>query len=210
MFKKLALALLAISIGVSHASAQNEAKNELGLLLGATFTPALNISNQTGKVSFGSGLTFQATYAHRLVALPGAAVYFEVPFAAAPNIDISTSNSSVPASYASLFITPGLRLKLHPNAKVAPWLALGGGYARFHESAELQNGSPNPGRIGANRGAVEFGGGIDFRTPIKVLFPIKLRVEIRDFYSGQPNYNLAVAAGFQHNLLFSGGLAVSF
>jgi hypothetical protein len=199
-----------IGTAIIPAAAQNDPTNEVGLLLGAPFTPELGLPNQPGRISFGSNITFQATYAHRIADLKVAAIYFEFPFAAAPKIGVSSSNNSVPANYASIFITPGLRLKLRPNASVSPWFAAGGGYARFHESAELQDGSPNLGRIGANRGAAQFGGGMDFRTPIKVLFPIGLRVEIRDFYSGKPNYNQPTGGGFQHNLLFSGGLIVSF
>lgn len=168
------------------------------------------MSNQTAKITFGSGITFQATYARRLVGLKAAAISFELPFIAAPNVRVSSTANAVPANYASLFITPGLRVKIRPTAAISPWISVGGGYARFHESAELQDGSPNPGRIGANRGAAQFGGGVDLHPAIKVFFPIGLRVEIRDLYSGKPNYNLSTGGGFQHNLLFSGGLVLTF
>jgi hypothetical protein len=210
MFKKMVLMILWAALGASLSHAQNSPKNELGLLLGGPVTPELAISNQAARITFGSGITFQATYAHRLLDLKAAAVSFEVPFIAAPNIPVSSATNAVPANYASLFITPGLRLKIRPNSTVSPWISVGGGYARFHESAELQDGSPNPGRIGSNRGAAQFGGGVDLHSPIKVFFPIGLRVEIRDLYSGKPSYNLPTGGGFQHNLLFSGGLVLAF
>ena len=92
----------------------------------------------------------------------------------------------------------------------SPWVSVGGGYARFHESAKRQDGAPNTGRIGSNKGAAQSGGGLDFRTPLRILFPINLRVEVRDIYSGKPNYNVNTGEGFQHNVLFSGGFVVSF
>ena len=210
MLQQLMLALLSVFIAVGLAEGQVVKKNELGLLLGGPVTPELRIANQPDKVSFGSGIAFQASYARRLRATKAAAIYIEFPFLTVPDIPVFSPANDVPANYASLFVTPGLRVKFHPTGAVTPWLALGGGYARFDESSELQDGSANPGRIGVNRGAAQFGGGLDFRTPVRVLFPIGLRVEIRDFYSGKPNYNQPTGGGFQHNLLFSGGLVVTF
>jgi hypothetical protein len=208
MLKKLVLALLWSVLSACLSQGQNSPRNELGLLLGGPVTPELGNTGQ--KIAFGSGITFQATYAHRLLDVKAAAISFELPFIAAPSIPVSSTANPVPANYASLFITPGLRLKIRPNSAISPWISVGGGYARFHESAELQDGSANLGRIGSNRGAAQFGGGVDLHSPIKVSFPIGLRVEIRDIYSGKPNYNLPTGGGFQHNLLFSGGLVLSF
>lgn len=212
MIHRKSVLLLFLSIlWLPAARAQDNHKNELGLLLGGAKTQTLNITAQSGtNVEFGTGFTFQATYARRLASLRGAELYFEVPFLAAPQVDITSPNGTVPANFASLFITPGLRVKLVPDARVSPWLALGGGYANFDESAERVDGSPNTGSTGSHRGAVQFGGGIDLRTPIKVLFPIGLRVEVRDVYSGKPNYNVDTGGGFQHNLVFSGGLVLHF
>lgn len=70
--------------------------------------------------------------------------------------------------------------------------------------------TPNTNRIGTNRGAVQFGAGLDLRTPVKILFPIGLRVEVRDFYSGKPNYGANASDGYQHNVVFSGGFTLHF
>jgi len=85
----------------------------------------------------------------------------------------------------------------------SPGVSVGGGYARFHESAKRQDGAPNTGRIGANKAAAQFGGGLDFGTPLRILFPINLRVEVRDIYSGKPITTGIPVEGFQHNVLFS-------
>jgi hypothetical protein len=40
--------------------------------------------------------------------------------------------------------------------------------------------------------------------------PIGFRAEVRDFYSGLPNYNQTVSASRQNNVVFTGGLLVKF
>ena len=191
------------------AHAQESGKNEVGFLLGGTVTPALDTASQSGRLEIGSGITFQATYARELIDANAVSLFFELPFLATPLQDVTTSNGLSPANYASLFIAPGVRLKLAPHAALSPWFSIGGGYARFDESALRLDGAPNTIR-GTNRGAIQFGGGFDIRTPVRILFPIDLRAEVRDFYSDKPNYNGVANTGFQHNLVFSGGFVVHF
>jgi hypothetical protein len=189
--------------------AEEGRKNEIGLLLGAAVTPAIDTGSQNGRVEIGNGVTFQATYARELIAAKAAGLYFEVPLFATPLQDVTASNGLSPTNYASLFITPGLRFKLAPGSSFAPWFSIGGGYARFDESALRLDGSPNTTR-GTNRGAVQFGGGVDIRTPVRILFPIGLRAEVRDLYSGKFDSNGVAGNGFQHNMVFSGGIVVHF
>jgi hypothetical protein len=191
------------------ASAQEGGKSEIGLLLGGTVTPALDTAGHSGRLEIGSGITFQATYARKLIDANAVSVFFELPFLATPLQDVTSSNGLSPSNYASLFITPGVRLKLAPDAAFSPWFSIGGGYARFDESTLRLDGAPNTTR-GTNRGAIQFGGGVDIRTPVRILFPIGLRAEVRDFYSDKPNYNGVAVSGFQHNLVFSGGFVVHF
>jgi hypothetical protein len=40
--------------------------------------------------------------------------------------------------------------------------------------------------------------------------PIGLRAEVRDFYSGSPNYGQTVQGDLQHNVVFTSGLLVKF
>ena len=209
MLKTIAVVLAFVVVSLASAAAQQEPKNEVGLLLGATVAPRLSTPNENADVRFGSGLTFQATYARRLTAAKSTSLYFEVPFLSSPLVNVSSSVVAVPANYAFIFITPGVRLKFRASSAVAPWFSVGAGYATFQESAERQDGSPNPG-VTTNKAAVQFGGGVDFRTPIKILFPIALRAEVRDFYAGKPNYVVNTDGGFQHTLVFSGGFVVSF
>jgi hypothetical protein len=210
MSRKTAFAII-FSIFIAQAAyAQDGRRNEVGLLLGGAVTPSLTIGSGPANIEFGKGLTFQATYARHLLSFPSAQLSFEVPLLAAPSVDARSIGISTPSEYASLFITPGFRLKLAPQAPLSPWVSAGGGYARFREADQRQDGAPNVGRIGRNTGAVQFGGGVDIRTPLNILFPISLRLEVRDVYSGKPTYNALTGGSFQHNVVFSGGFVVHF
>lgn len=60
-------------------------------------------------------------------------------------------------------------------------------------------------------GHVFFGGGVDTRTVLQVFrIPIGFRAEVRDFYSGSPNYNQPVRGSLQNNVVFTGGLLIKF
>lgn len=205
-----AVIIVWFALAVLSAHAQDERKNEVGLLLGAAVTPQVQVTGTSGgKLEIGSGVAFQVTYARQLAATRSAALYFEVPAVAVPLQDITASIGPAPENYDSFFVTPGLRVKLAPASPISPWLSVGGGYALFEESAIRKDGTHNITR-GTSGGAVQFGGGVDFRTPVKILFPIHLRAEARDFYTSKPNYNVNTGGGSQHNLVFSGGLVLRF
>jgi len=87
-------------------------------------------------------------------------------------------------------------------------VSFGGGYARFLETASANTPSFKP---GTNTGTFAFGGGVDTRPVLHVLrIRIGFRVEIRDFYSGQPNYNQKTTGSLQNNVAFTGGLLIRF
>lgn len=210
LLRKTVLTITCIVLALFPAYAQDNRKNEIGLLLGGTFTPALNVAGPgANRLEIGSGITFQLTYARQLTTARSMALYFEVPALAIPLQDITSSNGTVPRNYDSFFVTPGLRVKLAPSQRVSPWLSAGGGYALFDESANRMDGTHNTTR-GTSGGALQFGGGVDIRTPIKVLFPIGLRAEVRDLYTAKPNYNISTGGGFQHNVVLSGGVVLHF
>jgi len=65
--------------------------------------------------------------------------------------------------------------------------------------------------IHRNVATAQFGGGIDVRTRLKLLFPIGIRGEFRDFYTlGKPVSAFRVQRSEQHNLVVSEGLVVHF
>lgn len=207
MFRTIKIALL-LSIAASVVHAEDQPKNEIGLLLGGTATPAIDLANG-GVIDVGAGITFQMTYARQLAQTDTVGLYLEFPAVAIPLQDLSASPGSTPLNYDSFFITPAVRVKFRPNAALSPWFSAGGGYALFEESDERRDGSHNTTR-GTSTGALQFGAGLDFRTPVNILIPIGLRAEVRDFYTGKPTYNVSTGGGLQHNLAFSGGLVLSF
>lgn len=149
-------------------------------------------SSGAGTAQISGDLSLGANYGHRLLGAGIAAFYGEIEFGALPNRSLTASNVIVPKSYASLYVTPGLRLKFVPRARFAPWVALGGGYSRYEQSAQLSNGQNTTNEF-LNRGVFDFGGGLDYR-----LFRfLGLRAEVRDFISGNPNLNVALSSSTQ-------------
>lgn len=200
--------LLAVAGLISVATAQS--KNELGLLLGATIVPDQNVVSglpfTDNTLKFSKGIAYQATYARRIFDAGIGGIDFELPFIGIPNADITSGNPNPPTALASLFITPGVRLKLLPGSGISPWVSVGGGLARFDEGSNLVSGAPNTSQIGTNRGVVQFGAGIDF----KLLPHVSLRGEVRDFLSGKPVLNVDTENSRQNNIVASGGFVLHF
>ncbi len=157
-----------------------EEKNELGLLLGAEVIPqATTSSNQ--KLSFGRSIAYSVDYARRL-SRGNTALLLEFPFAAAPSHKVESAQINAITSLATLFVTPSLRVRFASHAPASPWLSGGFGYGLYEGSSVLQNGGTNT-EIHRNVGTAQVGGGIDVRTRLKLLFPIGLRGEVRDYYT---------------------------
>ena len=170
--------------------AANAQSNELALeASGSINTSATN-------PSFGGG--FQVNYAHRLVGVPGVALYGEIPFVAGFNntgIDVERLQR---VDFDSFYLTPGVRVKFVPAFFISPYLAAGVGWGHF---------SGNNTNTSDNRFVVDWGGGLDF----KIAPVVGLRLEARDFYSGAPNLvPLLGSIGNQNNVVVSGGLVFRF
>jgi hypothetical protein len=208
--------LFAFVTSIPHARAQANSevkKNEVGLVIGATVTPsqtlASSISATPRTLTFKSSLALGAEFDHRLNTGERLGVLAGVDFVASPlDVKLDQRPANVIPQYAYVFLTPHIRVKFHPNGAISPWLLFGGGYARYSESAP-------PAAIGfkagTNTGALEFGGGIDTRTVHRIWkIPVGFRLEVRDFYAGQPNYNVPISGSMQHNVVFTGGLLIRF
>jgi len=148
----------------------------------------------------GAAFALEGTVAHRVAEIPLASVAVEVPIAGSFKSSIPTlSGLAVARSYTSLFITPGVRLRLAPSFPVSPYLSAGLGYGRFNRT--FFNGRTSA----ESTFAVDIGGGLDF----KVLPFVGLRAEIRDFNSGGVGIE-TLALGRQNNLFVTLGLALRF
>ncbi len=175
-------------------------KNELAFSIGSA-TPL-----ERQPIKLGADTALQINYGRRLFESGKVALYGEVHFLASPNREITTGPLTATRDVASLYLTPGLRLKFLPKAKLSPFVAIGGGLAVYEQSTQLRNTQANPAPRELARGAFNFGGGADLR----IWRSISLRGEFRDFITGSPNYNLASIRGSQHNPVISGGIALKW
>ena len=158
------------------------------------------------RLDLGPGVALQANYGYRLFAGSKAAVYGEVHFLANSLREVRSTNQTLTRDVATLFLTPGIRLKFFPTSRVAPYLAVGGGLATYEHSTSTLGGNPNSASRLTNRAAFDYGGGVDF----KFWRFVGLRAEVRDFYAGSPSYNFAAIRGGQHNVVAGGGLVLKF
>jgi len=198
----LALGLLTPTFPV-RALAQS---NDITLSLGGIAAQSRPLrSPAAGSTQISADVSLGVNCGHRLLHAEFAALYAEIQFVALPNRSVTPTTAIVPQNYASLYVTPGLRLKVLPRARLSPWAALGGGYALYEQSAKLSNGQNTTNKF-LNRGVFDYGGGLDYR-----LFRFfGLRGEVRDFVSGNPNLNVALSSSTQHNIVASGGISVRF
>jgi hypothetical protein len=198
-----------------------QGKNEIGLVIGATVTPSQSLApgatliGPSGTVlpdrnlNFDASLALGAEYDHRIVPGNRVAIYAGIDFLASPNdVQLSQRTQNAPKSYAYIFLTPHVRAKFNPRGALSPWVEFGGGYARFLSAAPPAATAFERGR---NTGTLEFGGGVDTHTVFHVVkIPIGFRLEVRDFYSGLPNYNVKETGNLQNNVAFTGGLLIRF
>lgn len=202
----LSLLVTTDSSAAQTASAADDSRNELGLTIGAEFIP--DVEANANRLDFSNSVIFGVNYARRVRATTNTALFLEFPIAAAPSHSVVRPGSSTPpvaTSLATLYITPSLRVNFARRSRISPWLSFGGGYGLYEGSELLSDGTPNPDRY-ASVGALQWGGGFDIRTPIKIIFPIDLRFEVRDFYTlDSLNFNTGRGTD-QHNISAGGGL----
>jgi opacity protein-like surface antigen len=180
---------------------QSAPKNELAF--GLSGLPSLSRSDAPS-LNAGAGVGLQVNYGRRFLEGNKFALYGEVNFLASPLREVSSSVTSATKNFASLYITPGVRLKVLPKSRISPYFAIGGGYADYEQSTTEINGQPNPASRQLARGVFDFGAGVD----VHVWRWVALRGEARDFYTGSPNYNLASISGGQHNVVAGGAVVL--
>jgi hypothetical protein len=141
----------------------------------------------------------------RLLNARVASLSVELPVAGitSQKITLASTPGTVVDHLSTVFITPGLRLKLLPISPISPWVSVGGGWARYSLDSGLKT----------NKGAIQYGGGLDFKTGLPLL---GFRVEVRDFVTGNPDFGVgSVIAGnnsglHHHNILAGGGIVLRF
>lgn len=155
-------------------------------------------------------LFLEGAFSARLLNAHAVALYVETPVAVIPSTQLSVQPSTGPGApipldhIRTIFVTPGLKVKLLPGASISPWASVGGGWARYSlEASDLAE----------NKGALAFGGGIDFKTGLPLL---GIRAEVRDFLTGSPDFGFpssifTINGSFNHhNVLAGAGIVLRF
>lgn len=148
---------------------------------------------------------YEGTGAVRLANFKVASLHLEVPVAGIPSakVDFSEIPSLNTLKLSSVFVTPSLRVKFASGFPISPWGSIGGGWAHYNLAGTT-----------TNKGALQFGGGVDIKTGIPLL---GFRAEVRDFTSGQPDFGIvsiqtagSPSLGRRHNVLAGGGIVLRF
>jgi len=217
MSGKLAvIAVLAVMISVlgALAAAQDES-NQLTGIIGRTFisdqglqgsnVPAINPFVRSGK-----GVTFEVNYSHRFFGTAIYSVSGEVPAAFNLDEDMNSGANVVPIDYQQIFVTPAVRVNLFPVTAVSPWISFGGGFGHFSQNPTLIYGGKNPGGS-STVGVIQGGLGLDVNPFQRRFSRFGFRGEVRDFWSGTPNFPLAdTGKSRQHNYFVGGGVVWHF
>jgi hypothetical protein len=175
-------------------------RHELGLTMGRIHGPS------RGEVSLDSGIALQADYGYRFLQQRSFALSAVMHFAANGQREVRSMNTAATRDIATAYFVPGIRVKFTSLGRVSPWLTGGAGYALYEQSFFRIDGGDNPAPRFTHRGALMFGGGAD----VPLWRWIGARVEVRDFYTGNPSLNVPLRGSGQHNLVIGGGFTLSF
>jgi len=196
---------------VSFTAAAVRTTGQNGSVTFPALCPILQPQCNVTTVSQGANtaFAFEFSYARRMLSAGPAALFLELPIVEAPGHNVTTlftSPLTFPFGQSShlFFLTPSAKLKIFSSAPISPWASFGGGLGHL----EL-------GQTTRNNVALQFGGGLDFRTPLPRL---RARVEARDFWSGgvlQPDTfvaggGISTLTHNQHHLLFGAGAVLAF
>jgi opacity protein-like surface antigen len=198
---KTKFALLLLTAAFCLAQENTAGKNELSFGLGGI--PGLSRSDSPS-LDAGSGVAFQVNYGRRFLDNSEVALYGEIDFIASPLRDVSSVAGTATHDFASLYVTPGIRLKFRPTSRISPYAVVGGGYADYEQSLARIDGGTNQASRELARGVFDFGAGVD----VHVWRFVALRGEARDFYTGSPNYNIQSISGGQHNIVATGAFVL--
>ncbi|HKW18748.1 MAG TPA: hypothetical protein VJO35_14670 [Terriglobales bacterium] len=207
----------AVVIGfVSLGPAQDQSdpgKNEIAGTFGHTFVSnqgVLNSGFSNSIITFGAGYTFEVNYARILLDREWFDVAAEVPAILNPDEDLHYAANQVPQQYSSIFITPAVRLRFISNLAFSPWFSFGGGFGHLGSSANLVFGGNTTGNRSVTGGVLEGGVGLDVRIPCERFEHLKIRLEVRDDWSGVPALNVDTGKSRQHNYYIAVGVVYRF
>jgi hypothetical protein len=193
---------LSVSVGGVFATGQNT--TSVFPTLCPVTLPNCNVF--TSSIVNHSGVAFMGNFSRRITAFGPAALYVEAPVVVGPdrNSDVTFRSATllgnvVTLTSSSLFFTPAVKVKFLDSSRFAPFATVGGGLAHVGFNTNTRN-----------TGALQFGGGLDFKSPIPHM---GFRAEVRDFFSGssvQGSSFTQVSPAHQHVVFAGGGVFVKF
>jgi len=205
--KRFGIAVLIVGTLLAASAVAQDEKNEIGGVIGRTFISDQGIQNATyfdPIIHSGKGLTFEGEYARRFIVTPVYAISAEGMLMYNHDEKLNAGaygNAVVPLSYKELFVVPAVRVSLFPLTAVTPWASVGAGFGHISQSSMLDYGGVNPGKS-TTSAVIEGGIGLD----VKVWKKLSMRGEVRDFWSGEPDFPLAPTGKTrQNNYLVGGG-----
>ncbi len=211
--KQAVIAVLAVTMCFlgSSAAAQDEL-NQLTGIIGRTFISDQGIKGAlppNNLIRSGKGLTFEVNYSRRFFGTSIYSLSGEIPAVFNLDEDINSGNLT-PSDYKQIFVTPSALVNLFPVTAVSPWVSFGGGFAHFSQNKNLIFFGKNPGGS-STTGVIQGGLGLDV-SPFQHRFSrFSFRGEVRDFWSGTPNFPLAdTGKSRQHNYFVGGGVIWRF
>lgn len=212
--KHTLLVVLLMAVLAGSVAAQDE-KNELTGVIGRMFISDQGIIGPNAPavnpfIRSGNGLTFEINYSRRFLGNGIFAISGEVPAVFNLDEDLNSGGDVVPQDYQQIFVTPAVRLNLFPATAVSPWVSIGGGFAHFSENKNLNYYGTNPGSS-TTSGVLEGGLGLDVNPFPRRFSHFGFRGEVRDFWSGEPDFPLAPTGKTrQHNYFVGGGVVWHF
>jgi hypothetical protein len=211
--KQAVVAVVTVTLCVlaASAAAQDQA-NQLTGIVGRTFISDQGVPGQAppnNLIRFGKGLTFEVNYSRRFL---GGSIYSisgEVPAVFNLDEDLDSGNFT-PKDIKEIFVTPSVRVNLFPSTSVSPWASVGGGFGRFSQDKNLIFFGKNPAGS-STTGVMQGGFGLDVNPFLHRFSRFGFRGEVRDFWSGTPNFPLAATGKTrQHNFFVGGGVVWHF
>ncbi|HEY6969863.1 MAG TPA: hypothetical protein VJA94_11705 [Candidatus Angelobacter sp.] len=222
MAKQVLVLVVLLCVAPLSALAQ---KADVGFVVGASFTSDSTIRvtcpgtlpctiilpvEGFGTIHPDHRIFLEGAFGVRLLDAKLASLHLELPVAGIPSqpltVKVLSVLSTTPFDHlSSVYVTPAIKVKLLPAASFSPWGSIGGGVAHFSSDSG----------VSTNKGALQFGGGVDIKTNIPLL---GFRAEVRDFLTGDPHTanflgvpSLTTESGLhRHNLLVGGGVVLRF
>lgn len=209
VLRVLGLAVLVV-LGVLTSQGRAQEKNLLAFTVGGEFEPTNSLASAPSAIQSSTSLSLELNYGREVHAFRHSELWLDVPALVGPNHRFTDTNAQLPTSNATFYVTPSARVAFPVARGVTPWASFGGGYGLYETSDRFQGGGANP-TIHTHTGTLQFGGGVDVKTPLRLLVPIGLRGEFRDFYTlREPIFAVPVTEHSQHNLTVSGGITIRF